>query len=594
MTDSAQTPPQGRWFQYAVTAALVGAGMVAMSLNVADPDLWGHVQYGRDVLRDGWFHSTTTYAFSVDNYRWINHENLAELFYAVGANTVGPIGLLVFKLLTSLLVIGLILRQASTKNVGFVAAGVVVLLTAANLANHWLLRPQLFTYTYFALMICLLNYAFRGWEGSWRLPWKLGAAKPSDSDSDTDNKISYSSARMRWLWLAPVLFFFWANSHGGFVAGVCLFTAYLGCRSLEIFAERGWQASGLLRRFGLMIAASIAATLINPYGPGLHLWLVESLGVSRPEICEWWPPRMFDIQAMPIWLIVTAFVASWIGSKKSRDFTHLTLLTLTLWQMFSHQRHVPFFAILFGYWMAPHVESLLNRLGVTGMAERMEEQSPRPVRIAFVIGLLAAVSLLGYRLVERLTMVTVDRSEYPVAALQYMADEDLNGKLVVTYNWAQYAIAALGAKPETQGRGVEVALDGRFRTCYPQELVDMHFDFILGPGPPGTRSRSESSGPIDPSLVLRYKSPELVLINQKQLHSVEVMKRNTAEWALLYEDNVAQVWGVRWIFDNPQHPDYVPLARRRLANETQIGCVAWPALPERASPSEEELANVGR
>ena len=33
-----------------------------------------------------------------------------------------------------------------------------------------------------------------------------------------------------------------------------------------------------------------------------------------------------------------------------------------------------------------------------------------------------------------------------------------------------------------------------FRTCYPQEVVDMHFDFLVGEND-GKRSRSASSGP---------------------------------------------------------------------------------------------------
>lgn len=582
----ANSKPPGRWFQTSVTIAMVAAGLVAMSLNMADPDLWGHVQYGRDVLRDGWFHNTTTYSYTAEGYRWINHENFSELFYAIGADTIGPVGLLVVKLLASLLVLGLILRTSLKKQAGFVAAGVIVLLVATNLANHWHLRPQLLSYTFFALLVALLQYSFAGWEGTWRLPVLTGIFGRKAADAHSE--LTYSSPRMRWLWLAPLLFFFWANSHGAFVAGICIFSAYLIFRSIEVVLARGWQASGLLRRFGLMIAASVAATLINPYGPGLHLWLLESLGEPRPEICEWWPPEMFSLSSLPIWLIVSTFAASWIFSKKPRDFTHLALLGLTLWQMFSHQRHVPFFAILFGFWMAPHVESLLSRLGISNAAEEMEESMPRTMRLGFIACLLLAAVLLSVRLANRLSMVAVDRAEYPVSALQFMADEDLNGKLVVTFNWAQYAIASLG--DDTNGEGSKVGFDGRFRTCYPQEVVDMHFDFVLGPGPPGTRFRSEASGPIDPSAVLHHKDPELVLISRLQKHSTYTMQQNTKEWVLLYQDSLAQVWGARWIYDNPNHPDYLPPSRRTITDELQVGEIAWPALPVAKQTTEFEIA----
>ena len=63
--------------------------------------------------------------------------------------------------------------------------------------------------------------------------------------------------------------------------------------------------------------------------------------------------------------------------------------------------------------------------------------------------------------------------------MQYVADQELTGKLVVTFRWAQYAIAAFN--PRSHGDdGLLVAFDGRFRTCYPQEIVDMYFDFATG------------------------------------------------------------------------------------------------------------------
>ena len=37
---------------------------VGLTNNCVDPDLWGHVQYGQDVLRDGYLHPTATYTSS--------------------------------------------------------------------------------------------------------------------------------------------------------------------------------------------------------------------------------------------------------------------------------------------------------------------------------------------------------------------------------------------------------------------------------------------------------------------------------------------------------------------------------------------------
>ena len=42
-------------------------GLFVMSRSSADPDLWGHVTYGREVIRDGHLHDTTTWSYAVDD-----------------------------------------------------------------------------------------------------------------------------------------------------------------------------------------------------------------------------------------------------------------------------------------------------------------------------------------------------------------------------------------------------------------------------------------------------------------------------------------------------------------------------------------------
>ena len=49
---------KSNWLERAAILIVVLAGALAMSPSVADPDLWGHVQFGRDVLNEGWFPET--------------------------------------------------------------------------------------------------------------------------------------------------------------------------------------------------------------------------------------------------------------------------------------------------------------------------------------------------------------------------------------------------------------------------------------------------------------------------------------------------------------------------------------------------------
>ena len=148
--------------------------------------------------------------------------------------------------------------------------------------------------------------------------------------------------------------------------------------------------------------------------------------------------------------------------------------------------------------------------------------------------------------------------------------------MVVTFNWAQYVIDAVGAERLGQ-KAVQVSFDGRYRTSYSQEVADMNFDFLLGELEP--RYRCPESPPFDDERVLEFGRPDLVLIDRYQPHSVNVMYRNRDRWTLLYQDSLAQLWGRAALFDDPQRLTYLPPSERCITEAKQSGKVSWPAIP---------------
>ena len=53
------------WIDRGILFALLLACGCSLSLNVADADLWGHIQYGRDCWQKG-LPATTTYSYIAD------------------------------------------------------------------------------------------------------------------------------------------------------------------------------------------------------------------------------------------------------------------------------------------------------------------------------------------------------------------------------------------------------------------------------------------------------------------------------------------------------------------------------------------------
>ena len=442
------------WLDHWLLAILLAACGVAMSNNNAEPDIWGHVQYGRDALASGLPHFAT-YTYTAEGFPWINHENLSELALAAGSEVFGITGLLAIKCLFGVLVLCLVIWQARRQGAGQFATHGLVLLTAANLVFFWVLRPQLFSFVYFALLATLLSWCFENWRDE-----------------------STATQRLRWLWSGPVILFFWANTHGAFAAGLAVFCLYLACRSVEAMVRRGRAASGLVKRFVMMIVAAILATMVNPYGLNLHFWLLKSLLPPRPEIIEWLPPEVaWTVQSLawvPFWILLAIVVASLVWSRRPRDYTQLVVLAAILFQALEHRRHIALFAILAALWLPGHIAALLRRLKI-GLEETSLAALPTVWRRAFAVVLLVATVIVGRHLSDQLHGMIVRRESYPVAAFQYIADHQFNGKMVVAFNWAQYAIMAFGAETP-RDPGLRVAFDGRYDTCYPLEIVDMQFD----------------------------------------------------------------------------------------------------------------------
>ncbi|MCG8586819.1 MAG: hypothetical protein MI757_19115, partial [Pirellulales bacterium] len=128
------------------------------------------------------------------------------------------------------------------------------------------------------------------------------------------------------------------------------------------------------------------------------------------------------------------------------------------------------------------------------------------------------------------------------------------------------------------------AVDGRFRTCYPQTLIDMHFDFYAGDWPDKLRHRDEQSGPMDTVRVLDHENPNLVLIETRNRFARGVIEQHGG-WVMLYQDGLAQLWGRTSIYDDSSSFTYVPATTREITNRPQSGSVDWPALP---SPRVEQ------
>jgi hypothetical protein len=126
-------------------------------------------------------------------------------------------------------------------------AFVSVVLAAATAASHWLARPHLLTVLFLVVWTWIL-----------------------------EDVVSGRSAPRR-LALLPLSMVLWVNLHGGFLVGL----GVLGC-----YVAGSFLGSRLWRPLALAWLASLAATLLNPYGYRLLVHLVGYFGAIRPQLAQ--------------------------------------------------------------------------------------------------------------------------------------------------------------------------------------------------------------------------------------------------------------------------------------------------------------------
>jgi hypothetical protein len=418
--------------QAILRVAVWSAFLVIVTFTSADPDLWGHVRFGTDILRDGSIHQVDTYSFDSDR-PWVNHEWGAEVLAAWAFGTMGNAGLVSLKLLivgSVLLLLNTTLRREGVES-GFardVTAGIAIVITLAQ-AHH--IRPQLFSLLAFSILIACLLAVRRGAQ--------------------------------RWLLVLPPLFAAWANLHGGWIVGggvVVLWTA-----ALLIAGERRqalyWMATG---------AVSAAATLATPFGFGLWQFLGETVGFSRPEIIEWQPLYVTGWPFVALWLI--AFIIMTVGivldGREKLRVERLAVGIALAVASLKVARLLAFFGLASVFLFAPVICEAYQRRRTA----RQFGSTPL-LRVGFG-GVACAVGVFTIGIIyNNFGQVRLDPASMPEPqAVAILNREAVGKRVLVWFTWGEYAIWHLSPR-------MQVSIDGRRETVYSDALATRHFDFYF-------------------------------------------------------------------------------------------------------------------
>ncbi len=241
---------------------LVSFGLYWFADTVADPDLWGHVRFGQDMLRTRSIIQTDAYSYRTQGQRWINHEWLSEVIVAGIYDWSGAQGLIISKVVVSLLILGVCHAHLRRRGLGpWSSVLLLILVSIPFRMGLGTIRPQVFTICFFQLELLLLESAVPG--------------------------------REQKLWVLPVLMAVWVNLHGGVLAGVAMLGLWMVGRTAgEIRHDSGpvYRVLGVVLHLGflgILCGLALLLTLTLPSCRASSFVRSRYLGPRSPSGLPW-------------------------------------------------------------------------------------------------------------------------------------------------------------------------------------------------------------------------------------------------------------------------------------------------------------------
>ena len=450
------------------TVRMVAACVVATSAayfwgtNVADEDLWNHLNLGELQLRTLAVTRIEGWSYSAPGHPFYDHEWGADVLFAWLYRLGGAPALVALKTVVGLVILAAILLAARSlvRPVGERAhpllIAVVLVVACAALARGASFRPQLFTMAGLAVVwLLLLRADARLWD-------------------ETRSRVGWELA------LVPLVILLWTNLHGGFVIGVALHGAFVVGVLARAIAARAWREPVPPRSALAAVAASgmatLAATLVNPYGAELHWYLATTID-DHSRITEWMPVPLLSTTHLPFELLAVATLVCavpWVAGRSPRSARldwRLAFIVVTLVAALRHQRHSVLFAIVATPVLIAAAEHVRRRL-----LARFPRLAPRrPVFATIAVGALVVMGIqltaVGERYARSGFAIRYEREEFPADAVAFLRQHGVGGNMAAQFEWGAYTLFHMG-------NAVRVFIDGRYEAAYPPEVIADYFAFF--------------------------------------------------------------------------------------------------------------------
>jgi hypothetical protein len=368
--------------------------------EIQDPDIWWHLRNAQFLFTHLKFPRVDLYSYTTLGQPWINHEWLAEIPYYLAWRAGGLVGIWICGVvLAELILLGVFYwtyKDSGNLKGSFLVSIFCVLLAVVNFGP----RTILFGYLYLLILLLVL----------WR----------------------YRNQGRGPLWVIPLLFCFWANTHGSWLIGLLVFGIIVASGLREgnwgrVEAKR-WSPQQL-RELIATGTASVAAVFINPYGYKLVFYpfdmaFRQKLNIANVE--EWASVNFHDGRGKVVLIFLAAMV---IVALLGRYRWTLEEVGLTLFALYSGLTYVRFL-FLAAVLIAPILAKQLD------MIPPYRPEIDKPVLNGVIFALV--LTIMVWRVPSSSRLENFIAEKFPAKAMANVKGRTWTGNIFNLYMWGGY------------------------------------------------------------------------------------------------------------------------------------------------------------
>jgi hypothetical protein len=397
---------------------------------LGDAGIGWHIRTGQAILATRAIPRVDLFSSTMHGAPWFAWEWLYDVLVGGLERVSGLNGVVLFTAVVIAVVFAWTFRVLVRRGTNVFLALALVLLAASASTIHFLARPHvvswLFTLAWF---------------------WILDSSERASSGGRPDDR----SAKL--LWLLPLLMLVWVNVHGGFLIAFLLLAIYWVAAMWSWLASR--ESRHRARNLAVVGVLSLGATLVNPFGWGLHVHIYHYLSnrFLMDHIDEFRSPDFHGVAQRCFAILLVAALLALAARGRELRLSEGLVVAFCVYSGLYAARNIPVSSVLIVLVIGPLLQGAGGRLRAaapTRFLDRMAhiELSQRG-HLWPVLAVAAScwIAAHGGRLGSR-TMLDAhfDGKRFPVAAVDFLENYHVRGPVLAPDSWGGYLIYRLYPK----------------------------------------------------------------------------------------------------------------------------------------------------